>query len=87
MSILIPNEFSTYQLTEEELLAGSILTQSQQYVIQNQIATAAQAKLELIFDPLQEKDYGMQIAYQTGVINALRGLLTTSNELTRTVKS
>jgi len=47
---LEPNIFTSYELTEQEIVSGSILTELQTAVIQNRLATIVKAKLELKLD-------------------------------------
>ena len=50
MAVLKTNSFSTYTLTDEEFLQGSLLTLAQKAVIQNYRAELAEEKLLLGID-------------------------------------
>lgn len=78
MSIInTSSSFISYTLTSDEYFAGSTLTQLQKYVIQNQIAQAAEEKLNLIFLPENAtKDAELQ-----GRILALKYLLDVSESI------
>jgi hypothetical protein len=47
---LIPNTFATYALSDEEVAAGSVLSELQIAVLQNDLAEAAQQKVQLKVD-------------------------------------
>ncbi len=51
MAVLVPNQFSSYNLTEEETLQGSILTITQQQVMRNHMASIAAERLSHAYDP------------------------------------
>lgn len=75
MSHLIPNSFSTYEMTDDEYLQGSLLTIAQQQVIQNQIAQLAEAQLALDYDPEHPEIFNREYAHKKGEIAALKYLL------------
>lgn len=72
MSCLTENTFSSYQLTEEEELQGSLLTVTQKQVIQNDIAVYAEQKLALEFDTNDQLKFVQQESKLSGQIEALR---------------
>lgn len=78
MSIInTSSSFISYTLSSDEYFAGSTLTQLQKYVIQNQIAQAAEEKLNLTFLPENAtKDAELQ-----GRILALKYLLDVSESI------
>lgn len=51
MATIIPNAFTSYELTDEEQLQGQILSQQQLQVFQNERARLAEEKLLLAIDP------------------------------------
>ena len=51
MATLIPNEFSSYELSDEEALQGSVFTTTQLQVLQNAKAAVAEEKIHLEYDP------------------------------------
>jgi hypothetical protein len=81
MSHLIQNTFSTYQLDEDELVQGSLLTTLQKQVIQTQIGTIADEKLRLEFDSDKPMQFMQQEAYKRGQLDALNYLLQASEAL------
>jgi hypothetical protein len=83
MAKLIPNVFSQYHLTPDEYASGTMLSDLQIKCIQNTIAATAEYKMNLIFDPNDPKDFGMQTAFSAGAIQALQALIQTSEETTK----
>ena len=75
MAILIPNSFSSYDLTEEETLQGSILTLTQQQLIQNYRSVLAEEKLALEYDPANPQIFLQREAGLAGQLAALNYLL------------
>jgi len=78
MAHLIDNEFASYALTEEEALQGSILTITQKQVIQNQLSSIAEQKINLIFDTDKPDSFIQEEAYLKGQLEMLRHLLDVS---------
>ena len=78
MAHLIDNDFSSYELNEEEALQGSILTITQKQVIQNDIAVYAEEKLNLEFDTNNQMLFIQQESKLAGQIQALRYRLQSS---------
>ena len=72
MASLIPNSFSSYDLTEEEEIQGNLLTQVQKQVIQNNIVNLAEEKINLVLDPTLSTEYVQREAGLAGQIAALR---------------
>ncbi len=79
MANLIPNDFSSYYLTEQEELEGSILTITQKQVIQNYLAAAASEKIGLEYDPEVKERFVQQEASLKGQIDAYRFILAASD--------
>jgi hypothetical protein len=71
MSTLIPNTFSTYQLSAEETTAGFAFTQSSLEVLHNQRAMIAEQKLALTYDPSNAQHFLQQEAYLRGQIELI----------------
>lgn len=67
--------FTAYELTEEELRQGSILSETQRRVIQNQIAVIAEEKLKLLFTPGSPIAFAQEEARLTGNLQAYQGIL------------
>lgn len=72
--------FASWNLSEQELMQGSILSTPQEQVIQNQIAQLAQEKTLLKFTPSDIHTFLQREAELQGSISALQFLLTTSAE-------
>jgi hypothetical protein len=81
MATLLPNSFTSWEMTEEEVKVGSILTIAQAQVLQNQLALCAEEKLAIEFDPQNPAEYCKQEAYKRGQIDILRHILDTSEAL------
>ena len=75
---LIPHSFNRYEMTEEESQRGSLLTLSNQAVIQNLIAEKAEAKLSLQVDTQNLNAFIQEEAYLKGQIEILQFLLNMS---------
>lgn len=74
----LPNSFTSYALTPQELKEGSILNVGQIMCIQNQIAQLAEQKLAMKYNPASPMEFLQQEAELQGGLNALRYLLTLS---------
>ena len=79
MAHLITNSFSSYSLTDEEVMEGSVLTVTQVQVIQNQIAVIAECKIAIQYDLANPNTFVEQEAHARGQIEALQHLLDVSN--------
>lgn len=80
MAAQLPGLFTKYSLSEEEELSGNVLTFLQKLQIQNQLSSAAEAKVALVFDPANPQEFGIQVAYLAGKIDALSLILANSDE-------
>ncbi len=85
MATLKVSQFSQYELTESETLAGSILSQEQIYVIQNLISSIAAEKLALKFTPESPLEFAQREAELQGQIGILTYLLDVSENTTNAV--
>ncbi len=79
MAHLIPNDFSSYELTEQEEIEGAILTITQKQVIQNYLSAAACEKNGLEYDPAEPLKFAQQEASLKGQIDAYRFILSASD--------
>ncbi len=79
MSYLEENEFSSYNLSDEEYLEGSKLSILQRQVIQNQISIIAHEKNALEYDDNNRTRFIQQEAEKKGQLSALNHLLECSN--------
>lgn len=87
MSHLIPNSFSTYQLTDEEALQGQILTTLQIQVLQNHRADIAEEKLALSFDANNHLQFAQAEASLKGQLEIIAWLLDSSEVATEQLNS
>lgn len=69
------NSFTSYDLTEAETLSGSLLSETNLYLIQNQISAIAEQKLALTVTPTELSAFLQQEAYLSGQMDALKYLV------------
>lgn len=79
MADLIANSFTTYQLTDEEMIVGSILTIAQKQVLQNMLSVSAEEKIVLEYDVKCPETFIQQEAYKRGQIELLQYILDQSD--------
>lgn len=72
------NIFTSYELTEQEIVSGSILTELQTAVLQNRLAAIAKTKLELKLDCSNISLYAQQEADLAGRMVELQSILDAS---------
>lgn len=75
----IPNEFTSYELTNEEELLARTLSTLQEAAIRNELSVCATQKLNVQFDVANPAAFGTTVAYIDGQIAALRWLLASSD--------
>lgn len=75
MARIVPNTFTTYELSSEEQKAGYTLTTANLQTIQNLISTAAQLKVNLTFDPDNPSKFLQEEARLNGEIRILSYLV------------
>ncbi len=80
MSHPIPNTFTTYSLSEDEVKHGHRLTSLNIAVLQNQRAQIAEEKLALVFTPNDVLSYTQQEAYLKGQLDLLSYILAANEE-------
>lgn len=73
------NEFTEWELTEDEELQGSVLTIGQRQVVQNKLATIAIEINNGVFDPLNPMEYALRKAELQGQRGVLQWLLELSD--------
>lgn len=78
MARVISNDFTSYALTDQEVLEGSLLTTAQKQFIQNQLSNAALEKNGLEFDSTNQLRFAQQEASLKGQVDAFRFLLDSS---------
>jgi len=81
MAYLIPNSFSRYYLTDEEELNGSTFTIDQIQVLQNDLASIAEEKINLEFDPKNPEEFIQAEAFKSGQIALLQYMLERSEAM------
>ena len=75
MATLIPNQFSSYELSPGELRAATNFSELQRQFLQNEISIAAQERLALKFDPQDPLRFAQQEAELAGKIGILQYIL------------
>jgi len=75
---LKPNQFTSYTLSPNDELQGSILTDLQRKVIQNLLADIAMEKLFLDYDPEHPLHFTQKEAHAKGQIEILTYILNNS---------
>ena len=85
MPVIRPNSFTSYTFSPEELESATIFNSLQKQAIQTVISNYAEAKLNLTFDPKDPMDYGLQVSWYAGKIEALQALLDNSDETEKAV--
>jgi hypothetical protein len=78
MATPLPSNYCRYNLTAEEELNGSILTNNQKYVLSNMLMDYVDQKENLTFDPTKPHEFMQQEAYKKGIIEILRHILDAS---------
>lgn len=81
MQLSHQSKFSRYDLTEQQVAEGSILSELQEAVIQNLIADCAEAKIQITVTRITYDEYWQQEASYAGQIAILQSILDTSKEL------
>ena len=80
MAKIIAGTFTHYELTTKEILAGSILTTDQKAVLQNELATIAESRLNIDLDALNPTKFAQDEAFLKGQMSILRVMLLRSDE-------
>ena len=80
MAKLIQGTFSSWELSDYEILQGSILNQTQKMRIQNELADVANNILSLTFNPVEPLKFTQDEAFLKGQLSILRGFLLRSDE-------
>lgn len=73
--IIKPNEFTTYEFTDAELIDAAKLTELQRAFIQHQVGVLLSEKVNMKFDYAKSLDFLQNEAYIAGQIEAFRFLL------------
>jgi hypothetical protein len=80
MSRPINNSFTSFDLTDSEILQGSILSVNQKQVIQNELSQVAEQILALEFDPINPLKFTQDDSFLKGQMSVLRVMLLRSDE-------
>jgi hypothetical protein len=80
MAKITTGTFTHWELTNTEILAGSILTTDQKNILQNELAQIAENKLNLDFDPLNPTKFAQDEAFLKGQMSIIRVMLLRSDE-------
>lgn len=80
MAQLNVGQFTSWNLSEQELFSGSILNYLQKQVIQNDLARIAEQILTLRFDPNNQNQFVQDDAFLKGQLALLRHMLDRSAE-------
>jgi hypothetical protein len=80
MAVSVPNSFTSYSLTKQETLLGSVLNPYQVQVIQNESAQVAENILALKFDPQNPQAFVQDDSYLKGQLSVFQLLLSKSEE-------
>lgn len=75
MATIVPNLFTSWNMTEDELFNAQILTTPQIQHIQSLIAEYAQEKINVLFDPANPVAFAQREAELKGNIESLQFLL------------
>jgi len=75
MATMIPNSFTSFDLTEDELKEGQKLTALQKQVIQNSRASIAEGILALKMDPSNQLEFVQNEAYLKGQLESYMHIL------------
>jgi len=82
----IPNSFTSYDLTDEEVAQGSIFTGLQKQVLQNHLSTEATLRLQLDYDPNDPQRFLQAEAEAKAKIQLLQYLLACSDTFEEALK-
>lgn len=72
--------FTHWELTNQEVLAGSILTTDQKNLLQNELAQIAEQKLAIEFDSKDPTKFAQNEAFLSGQMSIIRVMLIRSDE-------
>lgn len=86
MSKIIPGTFTRYELTEVEMLNGTILNEMQLQRLRNHLADIADQILLLEFDSESPKKFMQDDAHLKGQLGFIRFLIDSSEEATKALQ-
>lgn len=86
MAKIAVGTFTHYDLTNTEILAGSVLTFDQKAVLQNELATIAENRVNIDFDPQNPLKFAQDESFLKGQMSIIRVMLLRSDECERSLK-
>jgi hypothetical protein len=86
MSVMKINEFTEYDLTEQDAIQGACISGLQKQVIQNRVASLARQLLQLKFNPLNPTEIALEQAAIQGRLDGLQEILEQSAEAENVLK-
>lgn len=84
MALLKQNKFTSWTLTPEEEISGSILSPLQILVLQNKLSEVATQLLNLEYDPNNPQKFLQDEAFLTGQMQTIEWLIDLSEETKNT---
>lgn len=87
MANLSIGTFTHWNLSPQEVLQGSVLSQSQKQLLQNELATVAEQIVNLEYDPNKPLEFVQHDAHLKGQMAVLRYMLLRSDESEAQLKS
>lgn len=79
MATIQPSTYTKWNLSEEEVLSGAILSFSQKTLLQNDLANIAEQRLSLDLDPRNVTKFAQDEAFLKGQIAIMRLVLERSD--------
>lgn len=87
MSYPIPNQFTSYHHTEEEVLQSHLFTALNLEMLNNELSSLSSQKLAITIDPANPTKYIQEEAYIRGKIDNLMWLIEVSRLSTQEIAS
>lgn len=78
MATIVPNTFTSWDLSDAEALQGSIFTITQLQVLQNKLSEIAEEKINLEFTPDDAMSFVQQEAYKKGQLELIQYMIDSS---------
>ena len=86
MAQLIPNSFSSYNLSPEEEESGQVLNSNQKMVLQNKLCAIAEEKIRLTYDSTMPIVFAQREAELQGQMSVIQWLLDSSEKIEEEIK-
>ena len=87
MASIANSTFTHWNLSSEEILQGSILSQSQKQLLQNELATIAEQIVNLEYNPSNSMEFVQHDAHIKGQMSVIRYMLLRSDESEMALKN